>query len=613
MIIPVRMSKIRIIGPKTFLKKATEIIHSEAVVHIEDFKPSKYNIDKYYFDIGDPFQAASKYSALLIRLRALIAGLKLDRQRFAPAELPKEPEKVLAKLEADYAKLVAKQKDIEEKKKELERIEEPLRFVSALKLDPKDLVPLENVVVFKGYYESEFEGRLAELTKKYMLKTGKLDKEQIFVLFVDKQYAEKVKEILDSCKYKEMQVPAKLEYKSLEELLAERKGLEEKERKIAEQIDDFKGKKGGFVISYEYYLRRENEKAEAPLRFGGTENIFVVEGYVPTNRYEDLHTKVEQNLGKKVHIEKFEGEVEFVPTKLENPSLIGSFEFFLDLYSMPLYKELDPTFLIFITFPFFFGFMLGDIGYGLVTAILFAIIRLTTRSAALKGLLNAMILASIATIGFGFVFGEFFGGQYFGLQPIIHRETEISFMMLFTILVGLVHVNLGLLLGFVNVKRLHGLKYAILEKLSWIVLECGGILILFKLYNFFYTTLPQQLYVGAGIVIVGLLMLVKAHGVLGIVEVPTLVSNILSYTRLFALGMGSVALAVIVNEFTTEFLHRGGIMIIFALAILVAGHVTNIALGVMGGFLQSLRLHYVEFFTKFYKGGGKKYNPFGGS
>ena len=613
MIQPVKMSKIRVVGPKKVLKKATEIMHSEAVIHLEDFKPSKYNIDRYFFDIGNPFQEASEYSSLLIRLRSLIANLKIDKQKYTLTELPKDSEKVLAKTESDYGKLAAKLREIEEKKKEFERLEEPLMFVSSLKVDAKTLVPLENIVVYKGYCEQDFESKLKEITGKYELKKGKIGKRLAFVLFIDRQYSDKAKEILDWAKYREINIPEKIEYESIKDLENERKEVDDGEKKLLEQVKDLKEKKAEFIVSFEHYLRRENEKAEAPLKFGATSNTFIVQGFIPVEKYEGLQQKLVQNFGSKIYVEKFGSEAEFAPpTKLENPSLIGSFEFFLDLYSLPSYKELDPTLLIFLTFPLFFGFMLGDIGYGLVTAVLFGAIRMTTKSKVMRGLMNAMLTASVATIGFGFVFGEFFGGSYFGLQPLIHREHDINLMLMIALVVGLIHVNLGLVLGFVNAYRMHGISHAIFEKVSWIVIEVGGLLTLFKLYNYAYTTLPHQTYVGLGIVGVGLIMLLKGHGIYGLIEVPAFASNILSYGRLFALGLASVALAVVINEFATEFIHKGGFYIPAAIGILVAGHALNISIGIIGGFLQSLRLHYVEFFTKFYKGEGKKYNPFGG-
>jgi len=88
-------------------------------------------------------------------------------------------------------------------------------------------------------------------------------------------------------------------------------------------------------------------------------------------------------------------------------------------------------------------------------------------------------------------------------------------------------------------------------------------------------------------------------------------SNILSYARLFAVGLASVALAMVINDFTGIFFSAGGFGYVAGTITLVLGHTINILLGILGGFLQSLRLHYVEFFTKFYKGGGEAYLPFG--
>ncbi|KHO46844.1 MAG: V-type ATP synthase subunit I, V-type H+-transporting ATPase subunit I, partial [archaeon GW2011_AR3] len=110
---------------------------------------------------------------------------------------------------------------------------------------------------------------------------------------------------------------------------------------------------------------------------------------------------------------------------------------------------------------------------------------------------------------------------------------------------------------------------------------------------------------------VSIVLLWLGEGVKGLIEIPSIFSNILSYARLMAIGLASVKLAEVVNEFATEFIHQGGIYIFYAVLLLVVGHVINNALGIIGPFLHSLRLHYVEFFTKFFKGGGKEYIPFG--
>jgi V/A-type H+-transporting ATPase subunit I len=106
-------------------------------------------------------------------------------------------------------------------------------------------------------------------------------------------------------------------------------------------------------------------------------------------------------------------------------------------------------------------------------------------------------------------------------------------------------------------------------------------------------------------------LIALGEGVKGLVELPGIFSNVMSYARLMALGIASAALAVVVNELATELWHTGFSGMTTAVLILILGHAINFGLGILGPFLHSLRLHYVEFFTKFYAGGGKPYKPFG--
>jgi len=118
--------------------------------------------------------------------------------------------------------------------------------------------------------------------------------------------------------------------------------------------------------------------------------------------------------------------------------------------------------------------------------------------------------------------------------------------------------------------------------------------------------------IGLGVIILAAVMLFVGEGIQGLVELPSLLTNILSYLRLGAVGLASVGLAVVINEnLALPFMEKGGIYFALAIFILIIGHSINIALGVIGPFLHSLRLHYVEFFSKFYKGGGIPFVAFG--
>jgi V/A-type H+-transporting ATPase subunit I len=171
---------------------------------------------------------------------------------------------------------------------------------------------------------------------------------------------------------------------------------------------------------------------------------------------------------------------------------------------------------------------------------------------------------------------------------------------------------------------------AVMANFGWLLVMWGILMIIWSIIQMPYmpdfTTLPPVVMilnmtaiVGAVMLVVGVLFIARDSG-LELVELPTIISHVLSYTRIVAVGLSSVAIAMVVNYIAIGMLIDpqlenitlvGVLFIIMGVAVFLVGHTLNTALGVIGGGLHSIRLHYVEYFTKFYKGGGKKYNPFG--
>jgi len=238
-------------------------------------------------------------------------------------------------------------------------------------------------------------------------------------------------------------------------------------------------------------------------------------------------------------------------------------------------------------------------------------VSVVRRPGALRDLVHVVALGAAWGIVFGFLYGELFGtmGEQLGMHAIWVDRTsadQVANLLVFTIAVGVVHVTLGLILGVWE---------SIRERSKSLLLERGGMLIgligLFLIVSVAVKWLPPGFMTpGVAVMIVGIALLGASLGWLGVLMGPIefigLIGNILSYLRIAAIGLASVYLARVANELAGIV---GSIVVGFIIALLL--HSLNLALGTFSPTIQSLRLHYVEFFRKFYEGGGRPFEPFG--
>ena len=338
-----------------------------------------------------------------------------------------------------------------------------------------------------------------------------------------------------------------------------------------------------------------------------TPRAFVLEGWVPKAVQAELERKLGLCCGPGFEIETVSSEDwsgDTVPVVLKNPRLFRPFEAITRMMPLPKYGTVDPTPFVAVFFPMFFGIVLGDIGYGTVLAAVSLILRLRSRAdTTLRSISEIGLACSLFAIIFGFLYGELFGdlGHTIGLQPIIFNREEAFFPFLgLAIALGLVHIVVGLLVG--AVKMFRGDKRRAIGKGMAAVMVVLIALALMAAFDM----LPPRFFTPLVIAtLIGLPVLIIGEGILAPIEFVSTLGNVLSYARIMAVGTASVMMAVVANRMVGAF---GSVLvgILFALVF----HLINFILGVFSPTIHVLRLHYVEFFGKFYSPGGAQYRPF---
>lgn len=344
-----------------------------------------------------------------------------------------------------------------------------------------------------------------------------------------------------------------------------------------------------------------------------TEMVAVIHGWVPATELPGL----ESALGERFPGEAYLGRLPLdkidrkrIPILLRNPGPLEPFEVLLALLKPPTYGGIDPSALVGIFFVFFYGFILGDIAYGLAVVALAMLVRhFWGRNPLVRAATAVATYAGLSAIAFGIFFGEFCGNlgeRYFGMRPLwFHRGHDIITFLMAALVIGAGHIILSLsLAAWVAFRRGH-VRHA-LERLGLLAGLCAvGTLVM----GFLSPSIQIPMMAAAGVLFIACLglLIYAARGMafIHLFEVISLVSNVLSYSRLMALGIASVALADVANRLA-------GMASNLVVGVLVALsiHLLNLAIGIFSPTLHALRLNYVEFLPKFYVPEGKAYRPF---
>ncbi len=354
--------------------------------------------------------------------------------------------------------------------------------------------------------------------------------------------------------------------------------------------------------------RRRLARVRALASCGETQHAFVVTGWVPRSRVPSLDGELAGAFAGRVVLMAYApepGQESDVPVVLENRAVLRPFERLLALVPPPTYGSLDPTPYLAVFFPLFFGLVVGDAGFGVLGVAVSLVWRWRGWGGAAGRDYAAIALAcSAAAIAFGVLFGEALGdlGSHLGLRPLLldRRRAVLAFLGL-AMGVGVVHVGLGTALGAAQSLSHRHLREGF-ERLGRLLLLAAaapaGLALAGALPH--RVLVPSLVAGGAGV-----LLAVGGGGPLALLEVVLSLGNVLSYARLMALGLASVLLAEVANHMATAVRPM-----VLGVALALMLHAVNFSLGLLSPLIASLRLHYVEFFEKFYEGGGRRYQPF---
>ena len=462
----------------------------------------------------------------------------------------------------------------------------------------------------------------------------------IFVVCLKKD-KEQVEEALKNISFSKAQlsktVPA-AEVRELENRIAEdNKFIEactEDIKALATERDNLK-----FL---EDYYRARSDKFEALGKVKQTKRTFFLEGYIPARFGSKLTELLEKRFDAVVKLED-PAKDEDVPVELQNGLLSDPMETVVESYSLPGSGEIDPSKITAVFYYIFFGLMLADVGYGLLMVAGTGIVLMKCKNIkpGMKKMMKLFLYCGIATIFWGAMFGSFFGDAVTVIATTFFNRPDIKFPVLwfepvnepmkelvFAFALGIVHIFTGLTIKLYQCIKDGAYKDAIYDVVFWYMFVGGGIVYLLTMpmitgmLGLSFNLGPTVATVSGALAVAGCIGVVLTggresknwfkrilKGAYSAYGVSSYLSDVLSYSRLLALGLASGVISTVFNKMGSMMgaTWYGALLFI---AVFLVGHAMNLAINVLGSYVHTNRLQFVEFYGKFYDGGGRKFTPF---
>ena len=628
MLKPSKMKRIRLVVSKGYYGEAMSALHDLGAMQIE-------TVPEYaqrYLDGTVEQKRHKEISDYAQRFRALEAQMIPEQRgkRYLFRSLDDLFEKADSVMIFDRVNQLSK--DIEDARAELKELEYRAEIAGRLSGFEKDLGILNNEYVISFIVSGGKIGEFADGLAKAMPGAISAQYSNAMLVSIERRQEADFGKFAEQYPKMHIEVVPKLEGKpgalrksaseGIERVGGRLKAFEAELRTISE-------KHYAMVSAIREQFDIEVEELDAVSRIGATESVIAIDGWVPEEQVPKLK-KAMHSATKDHFVIDDVATKELPPTRLENPATAKLFEFFIRFYSLPKSDEIDPTLIFAVVFPIFFGFMVGDAGYGAVMLALSLGIIYRTKHPGKRRLLpkkigsfvhtiisdnglnviaRAIIPGSIIAIFLGILFNEYFGFQL-GYKAPFNVVTGLAKLLVISGWIGVAMVSFGFLLGFAN-KFAVNEKKAAYGKIGWLAAAWGFVIFGLEILHKQPLGLSNPAALISYVLLVGgVLTILKTDGFEALMELPSLISHILSYTRLVGILLASVILAEVIDQIFLKSITGSIVIAIFGIVILVFGQVFNIVIAIFESGIQGARLIYVEFFSKFFAGNGREFRPF---
>ena len=596
----------------------------------EDFKDlSKEGLDSEYAECEEKLSKAKFALNFLKEYVPQKSGLQALKEGKVELTLKELEEKVLnSNWEAIFDKVKEKEAEFNKLDNEKTKLQSTIDSLTPWENFDASFEDLESLKIptFLGSIPKQNEESLSsELKDCYFEIVSSNNDETFFFVMCNTEQKEEIAEKLRALGFSQFKAEEKVTpLKTIHDSIDRMAKIDSEKFFIKEELADFDEEYKTLELVNEYYENMIVRK-EATGNFLKTENVMVIQGWLAADDEKELINVVKKVAGDEAYLtfeDVKEDEYDKVPTKLKNNELCTCFESITEMYSTPKYDEIDPTPLLTPFYLLFFGMMVADMGYGLLMILATGfVLKKFKLDEGTRKFIKFFFYLGFPTIGFGAIYGAFFGDLIPSLPRLIDTNKDITTILILSIVLGAIQIFCGLgIKAYMLIKAGKPLD-AFYDVGSWVItlISLGVVLA-----GAFVGGVPSIVKnIAIVLMIFGMVVIVLTNGrgagskaaelgqgAYALYGITSYVGDLVSYTRLMALGLAGGSLAGAFNMIIGLFSSNIVALILFGPLLFVFGHIFNLALSLLGAYVHTCRLQYVEYFGKFYEGGGRAFTPF---